>query len=456
MAGITLLVLLIGLASIFWQLARARAVQFRRAVRFGSLPAQHGWTVALWAVLPALALLVVWQIAAPALVTDAVLRTPAAADLPPPGFARATLLSQARALATGHGAESVEPLSRRLAPAYAAATRRSHWIATVAVLALAIGAGAAALARVRAGTPARTRVERLVTALLFAASLVAILTTAGILFSLVWESGRFFATVPAQRFLFGTHWSPQSIVDDAPGDVLGALPLFWGTFFIGAVIAMAVAVPLGLLSAIYLSQYAAGSTRRLLKPALEVLAGVPTVVYGYFGALTVAPAVRRLGMALGMADASSESAMAAGLVMGVMILPFVSSIADDSLIAVPVELGEASLALGATTSETVRQVLLPAALPGVAGGVLLAISRAVGETMIVVMVASAVATLSVNPFASATTVTRQIIDLLTGEATFDSPKTLAAFALGLTLFVVTLALNIAALALVRRHRVRGG
>jgi phosphate transport system permease protein len=292
----------------------------------------------------------------------------------------------------------------------------------------------------------------MVAALLLVAALAALLTTAGIAATLLWESARFFRHVAPADFLFGTRWSPGAVDPANPGAALGAVPLFWGTFLTGGVIAMAVAVPLGLMSAIYLTQYAAPAARRRLKPLLEVLAGIPSVVYGYFAALTVAPAIRRLGLSLGIADASAESALAAGLVMGVMIIPFVSSIADDSLAAVSDEMRDASLALGATRSETVAQVLLPAALPGVMGGVLLAVSRALGETMIVVMAASGAASLSANPFHGATTVTRQIVDLLTGEAAFDSPRTLAAFALGLTLFVATLLMNVAALRIVKRYR----
>ncbi|HEX8555313.1 MAG TPA: phosphate ABC transporter permease subunit PstC, partial [Sphingomonas sp.] len=224
-----------------------------------------------------------------------------------------------------------------------------------------------------------------------------------------------------------------------------------GTIFIGAIIAMIVAIPLGLLSAIYLTQYARPTTRKWMKPTLEILAGVPTVVYGYFAALTVAPAVRDLGLSLGL-SASSESALAAGLVMGIMIIPFVSSMADDSIAAVPQAMRDGSLAMGATTSETIRKVLVPAALPGVVGGVLLAVSRAIGETMIVVMAAGLAANLTANPFESVTTVTTQIVMLLTGDQEFDSPKTLAAFALGLVLFLVTLALNIIALRVVKKYR----
>ncbi|HKT84782.1 MAG TPA: phosphate ABC transporter permease subunit PstC, partial [Novosphingobium sp.] len=224
------------------------------------------------------------------------------------------------------------------------------------------------------------------------------------------------------------------------------------TIYIGAIIAMAVAIPLGLMSAIYLTQYSAANVRRVLKPVLEILAGIPTVVYGYFAALTVAPMIRDLGGLLGMANPSTESALAAGLVMGVMIIPFVSSMADDALAAVPRAMSDGSLALGATKSETIRKVLLPAALPGIVAGVMLAISRAIGETMIVVMAAGAAARLSANPFESMTTVTYQIVQMLTGDQEFNSPKTLSAFALGLVLFIVTLILNIIALRVVKRFR----
>jgi len=454
MSALALLFLIAALALIGWVSARARAARFRSttARRFSSLPQHHGWFVAMCILLPAFVFLSVWHFVAPALVTDAVIASPGAASLPAPGLDRAAILSEARNLANGDGWGAFHPLSERLAPAYARAQSRYDWIATAVALLLAFAGGALAFLRIQPGFSARTQVERVVMALLLIASLIAILTTIGIVASLLVESARFFRIVPITEFLFGTHWSPQVIDARDPGATLGAVPLFWGTFFIGAVIAMLVAVPLGLMSAIYLTQYAHATTRRWMKPMLEVLAGVPTVVYGYFAALTVAPAVRDLGVALGIRWASSESALAAGVVMGVMIIPFVSSMADDSLSAVPASMRDGSLAMGATSSETIRKVLVPAALPGVVGGVLLAVSRAIGETMIVVMAASGVATLTLNPFASTTTVTKQIVDLLTGEAAFDSAKTLAAFALGLTLFVITLLLNVIALIVVRRYR----
>jgi phosphate transport system permease protein len=454
MSPLALAFVIAALALIGWVTARARAARFRRGTtrRFSSLPQHHGWFVAMGTLLPALLFLTLWHLTSPALVTEAVLATPGAATLPPPGLDRAAILAEARNLAAGRAYGAFHPLSEQLAPAYAAAQAHYDWLATAAALLLAFAGGTLSYLRVRPGFSARTHVERVIMGALLGASLIAIVTTIGIIVSLLFESARFFRIVPLSDFLLGTHWSPQAIDPRDPGASLGALPLFWGTFFIGAVIAMAVAIPFGLMSAIYLTQYARPATRRWVKPLLEILAGVPTVVYGYFAALTVAPAVRDLGVALGVSWASSESALAAGAVMGVMIIPFVSSMADDSLSAVPAAMRDGSLAMGATSSETIRQVLLPAALPGVVGGVLLAVSRAIGETMIVVMAASGVATLTLNPFASATTVTKQIVDLLTGEAAFDSAKTLAAFALGLTLFVITLLLNVVALIVVRRYR----
>jgi phosphate transport system permease protein len=284
-------------------------------------------------------------------------------------------------------------------------------------------------------------------------SLLAILTTIGIVLSLLFEALRFFSRVPVWDFLLGLQWSPQTALrEDQVGSsgAFGAVPVFAGTLMV-TVIAMAVAAPIGLLSAIYMSEYAGPRTRAFAKPALEMLAGVPTVVYGFFAALTVGPALRGAGTALGL-DVASESALAAGLVMGVMIIPFVSSLSDDVMNAVPQSLRDGSYALGATKSETIRQVVIPAALPGIVGAILLAVSRAIGETMIVVMAAGLAANLTANPLQAVTTVTVQIVTLLVGDQEFDSAKTLAAFALGLTLFTITLGLNIVALRVVRRYR----
>jgi len=271
--------------------------------------------------------------------------------------------------------------------------------------------------------------------------------------SVLFEAMRFFRAVPVTEFLFGLEWSPQTAIRaDQIGSsgAFGAVPLFTGTLLVSG-IALLVAVPIGLMSAIYLAEYASARVRAIAKPLLEILAGVPTVVYGFFAALTVGPIIRATGEALGL-TVSSESALGAGLVMGVMIIPFVSSLSDDVITAVPQAMTDGSLALGATRSETIRRVVLPAALPGIVASFLLAASRAIGETMIVVMAAGLAANLTANPFEAVTTVTVQIVTLLIGDQEFDSPKTLAAFALGLVLFLVTLTLNIIALHVVRKYR----
>jgi phosphate transport system permease protein len=302
--------------------------------------------------------------------------------------------------------------------------------------------------------PVRKNVgERLIMILLISASTVAVLTTIGIVLSLVVETVRFLHIVPFTDFVFGLHWSPQTAIrTDQVGASggFGAVPLLVGTFLISAV-ALSVSGPVGLFAAIYLAEYASTSQRAFIKPALEVLAGVPTVVYGFFAAIVVAPILRQGGGAIGL-NVASESALAAGLVMGVMTIPFVSSIADDAISAVPSALREAALGLGSTRSEAITGVILPAALPGIAGGILLAASRVIGETMIVVMAAGLTANLTLNPLEAVTTVTVQIVTLLTGDQEFDSAKTLSAFALGLLLFTITLFLNLIAQRIVKVYR----
>jgi phosphate transport system permease protein len=300
---------------------------------------------------------------------------------------------------------------------------------------------------------ARDNLEKIIELFLLACSTLAILITIGILLSVIFESNRFFSSIPIAEFLFGTHWSPQMpIREDQAGSAgaFGAVPLFTGTFLI-AFIAMCIAGPIGLMSAIYLSEYASKKVRDIVKPLTEILAGIPTVVYGFFAVIVVAPFIRNAGEYFGL-EIASESALAAGLVMGVMIIPFVSSISDDVINAVPQNLKNGSLGIGATKSETIKKVIIPAALPGIIGGLLLAVSRAIGETMIVVMAAGMSANLTANPFEAVTTVTVQIVVLLVGDQEFDSPKTLAAFALGLILFIMTLILNYIALHIVRKYR----
>jgi phosphate transport system permease protein len=332
---------------------------------------------------------------------------------------------------------------------------RATSFAAMAVLALclAIACTGAGLRFIQPNLRARNRVEGAVKIFLIASSTVAIFTTIGIVLSLVFESLRFFRVVSVTDFLFGLDWSPQMAMrKDQVGasGAFGAVPLFAGTLLI-SLIAMVIAVPIGLLSAIYMAEYAHPNFRSVAKPLLEVLAGIPTVVYGFFAVLTVAPFLRDAGAAIGLTIAS-ESALSTGIVMGIMIIPFISSLSDDVITAVPDSLRQGAYGLGATRSETIKQVVLPAALPGIVGGVLLAVSRAIGETMIVVMAAGLSARLTANPFEAVTTVTVQIVTLLVGDQEFDSPKTLSAFALGLVLFLVTLALNVVALNVVRKYR----
>ncbi|MEO6247449.1 MAG: phosphate ABC transporter permease subunit PstC [Sphingomicrobium sp.] len=436
---------------------RAAALRVGRAkgARLNSLPIYHAFYAALWATLPALLILAVWSPVQSRLVDQAVLASPQARALPDSEIQRQSILGEAQDIASGKIEAGFNPQSAELAPQFGAANGKFAAIGGAIALLAALGGAALALTRVSFDFRARAGVERWVMLMLMAASTVAILTTLGIVLSLLFESLRFFKLVSPTEFLFGTSWSPQmALRADQAGSSgeFGSVPLFWGTAFIGAIIAMIVAIPLGLMCAIFLTQYAPAKLRSWLKPILEILAGVPTVVYGYFAALTVAPMVRDFGVSIGVTSASSESALAAGLVMGIMIIPFVSSMADDSIAAVPQAMRDGSLALGATKSETIKRVVLPAALPGVVGGVLLAVSRAIGETMIVVMAAGLSANMTANPFAAVTTVTVQIVQLLTGDQEFDSAKTLAAFALGLALFFITLILNLIALTVVRRYR----
>jgi phosphate transport system permease protein len=336
---------------------------------------------------------------------------------------------------------------------YAGFRSTARWAMAAVVLAICGFMLWRAIRSARADFRARNGVERIVTWLMIVCSTIAVVTTFGIVLSLIFESLRFFDKVPFFDFIFGLDWSPQTAIrSDQVGSTgsFGAIPLIAGTLLISA-IAMLVAVPVGLFAAIYMSEYASARMRGLAKPALEVLAGIPTVVYGFFAALTVAPFIKDTGGLLGL-DVASESALAAGLVMGIMIIPFISSLSDDVMNAVPQTLRDGAYALGATRSETIRQVILPAALPGIVGAVLLGASRAIGETMIVVMAAGLAANLTINPLEAVTTVTVQIKTILVGDQEFDSAKTLSAFALGLLLFAVTLALNFVALRIVRKYR----
>ena len=455
-----ILLAVLALALLGYWIGRQRGLAMRRGltIRIGtvhSLPVYHGLYVALTALLPAVLVLAGWAIVEERLVADRVIAAVPVDFRPVSEIDRGAFMNDVRGLANNALEAAFNPAATAVVPLYRATSEAFDLAAGVVAMTLLAVGGIWAFSRLRPDFRARSHVEKLLRWLLILASTVAILTTFGIVLSLLFESWRFFQIVSAAEFLFGTHWSPQTAIrSDQIGSsgAFGAVPLFWGTIFIGAIIAMIVAVPLGLMAAIYLTQYADARVRRVLKPMLELLAGVPTVVYGFFAALIVAPAVRDFGVWLGISNASGESALAAGLVMGIMIIPFVSSMTDDALMAVPAEMRDGSYAMGATRAETVTRVLVPAALPGITGGVLLAVSRAIGETMIVVMAAGLAAKLTINPFDSVTTVSAQIVALLTGDQEFDSAKTLSAFALGLVLFIITLLLNIYALSVVRKYR----
>lgn len=451
-----LLLVLAGLAVISYRFgtARARAIAPGRQAQLHSRPMYHGLYAAIWCGVPALLIAAAWMAFQPVLVKGLVMSGLPESYSALPAARLNLVWNDIRNLALGDVVRAQPAPEIQTA---AEAFRRIHAIGDAALavvcLCLAIGGASYALRRVSMTMRARNRVEAVITVFLVASSLVAILTTVGIVLSLLFESLRFFAKVPPLEFLFGLHWSPQTALRaDQVGSSgsFGAVPLFTGTLLI-SLISMCVAVPVGLMSAIYMSEYAHRKFRAVAKPLLEILAGIPTVVYGFFAALTVAPFIRRVGEGVGLSVAS-ESALAAGLVMGVMIIPFVSSISDDVINAVPQAMRDGAYALGATKSETIRNVIVPAALPGIVGGVLLAVSRAIGETMIVVMAAGLAANLTFNPLDAVTTVTVQIVTLLTGDQEFDSAKTLAAFALGLVLFCVTLGLNILALHVVRKYR----
>jgi len=419
-----------------------------------SRPIYYGSLTALWCGIPALLLFGCWLAFESTIITHMVI-----ADLPETmrNLSAAELnltMNKIRNLVSGNiVAGTVEPYIQAAADHYRNLKTTGNAALAVVAISMAIVGLVIVRAKITPTLRARNRVEQVIKIILIACSTIAIFTTIGIVLSVLFESIRFFQKVPVSEFLFGLKWSPQTAIrSDQVGSsgAFGAVPVFAGTLLISA-IAMCVAVPIGLMSAIYLSEYASKKFRTVAKPLIEILAGIPTVVYGFFAALTVAPFIRDTGGLLGL-GVSSESALAAGLVMGIMIIPFVSSLSDDFINAVPQTLRDGAYSLGATRSETIKQVILPAALPGIVGGILLAVSRAIGETMIVVMAAGLAANLTLNPLKTVTTVTVQIVTLLVGDQEFDSAKTLAAFALGLLLFLVTLLLNVIALHVVRKYR----
>lgn len=450
MSMLMMVLLALGIGGFLLGRNRAFATAGDSVRSLHSVPNYHGVFVALWCAIPALLLLLAWQFGEGALIRHLVLDAiPAEAKQAFPVDFLWLKIENAAAGVTAGASDAVLDAAWRLILLQSL----SDWAQLVLVLVAAALGLWFARRRITPALRARNAVETAVMGLMILCSTIAIFTTLGIVLSLLFESLRFFERVPVTEFLFGLQWSPQTAIrPDQVGSsgAFGAVPVFAGTALISA-IAMVIAVPLGLLSAIFMSDYAPRKLRSVAKPMLEILAGVPTVVYGYFAVLTVAPFFRDLGESVGL-DVAANSAMTAGLIMGVMIIPFVSSLSDDVINAVPQSLRDGSAALGATKSETIRQVVLPAALPGIVGAVLLAVSRAIGETMIVVMAAGLAANLTANPFEAVTTVTVQIVTNLTGDQAFDSAKTLSAFALGLLLFIITLILNVVALRVVRKYR----
>ncbi|EMH80580.1 phosphate ABC transporter membrane protein, 1, PhoT family [alpha proteobacterium HIMB114] len=458
-----LFILLFSVSLYFFSKSRIGYFASSKQFKLKALPKYYAYYLSLWCALPALIILVSWNILEPAIIKNLIFSKIQTDSLKAISKDELNLIYQKiKAYYTGNFSGQLDESIKLGAEQYKRLLSVAASSKVVVFLSAIILFSGLALRNISNNVHAREGVEKIIRIILFTSSVAAILTTVGIIFSLLFESIKFFTTINFFDFIFGTSWSPQkAFVSDASAELttaqlkelseaFGAIPLFAGTAFI-AFIAMCVAVPIGLFSGIYFAEYASTNVRKFGKPIIEILAGVPTVVYGFFAALTVGPFFRILGESLGL-EVSSESALAAGLVMGVMIIPFVSSLTDDVVNAVPQSLRDGSYAVGATKSETIKKVVFPAALPGIVGSILLAVSRAIGETMIVVMAAGLAANLTINPLESTTTVTTQIVMILVGDQEFTSAKTQAAFALGLTLFAATLVLNFIALRVVKKYR----
>ncbi|MFN3722869.1 MAG: phosphate ABC transporter permease subunit PstC [Paracoccaceae bacterium] len=436
-------------------LNRAAANRLRdKGLRLHSLAGFHGLYAALMVLVPTLVFLLLWQMFQGSVINDMTMSgvpSDALATLGDGG--KQLVLAEISQIASGRVFGTPEAWKIEAAERMVSLRSTASTLMVVLTLVLAVALAFFSWRRVAPEFRARQGAEGIVAGLMIFCSTVAIFTTIGIIASLMFETYHFFTMVPWYEFLFGTKWEPQIPLradQIAAEGAFGWLPVLLGTLVIST-LAMFIAVPVGLLSAVYLNEFASPGFRKVAKPVLEILAGIPTVVYGFFAVLTIAPALRGFGEWSGLPIAPN-TAMAAGFVMGIMLIPFISSFADDALSAVPRSLRDGSLALGATRAETVTKVLFPAAIPGIVGGVLLAVSRAIGETMIVVMAAGLIAKMTINPFDSVTTVTVQIVTLLIGDSSFDNPKTLAAFALGMMLFIVTLGINVLALRIVRKYR----
>lgn len=479
---------LIGIASYVLGTRRAVALANGRPSSMHSRSGYHGSYVLVWAVIPSALILAVWLIVSPMIVTSAV-RAEFPEDIKAQSEAQQSLVyGMVGAIARGlnvlttdertqveAGTTDIRPLLASKGVALAGdptpymleaaqtlntMTFTSRIGMVIVVLGAALGGAFFAIRSIAPRFRARNQVERVILWALLLASSIAILTTVGIVMSMLTEAIQFFNMVPATEFFFGTVWDPRFAAagsSDSAGQ-FGLIPLLAGTLYIGLV-AMLVAVPVGLFSAVYMAEYASPRMRSVVKPLLEVLAGIPTIVYGFFALTTVGPFLRDISTkisGLTTGDYSNfiqaQSVITAGFVMGIMLIPYVSSLSDDIITAVPRTMRDGSLGLGATRSETVKRVILPAALPGIVGAILMTASRAIGETMIVVLAAGVAARLQLNPFEPMTTVTVKIVSQLTGDLEFTSPQTLVAFALGITLFAITLCLNIYALYIVRKYR----
>ncbi|WP_037306818.1 phosphate ABC transporter permease subunit PstC [Ruegeria halocynthiae] len=481
-----LILIVVAIAAVGYVLGRARALQSAGGDSRGlhSLPTFYGANVALKTAVPAFGLLIVWLLVQPIFVNSQISGMIPDTEVEE-GSSRSLVMAEVRrtayglenAVAQGNITEDaasnanadIAEVTQSLkdagqivtseitqpillaAQSYRVMNSGGYSVMSIAVILIALAGAVFSWRQTQSEYRARNVVEQGVRVLLLAAASIAILTTVGIVLSLVFNTWEFFKLYPASDFFFGTTWSP-SFSGRGGSSSLGVLPLLWGTLYI-SIVALLVAVPIGLFAAIYLSEYASPRVRSFAKPMLEVLAGIPTIVYGLFALLTVGPLLLEVFGDDGLGWMKAGTAvMTAGLVMGVMLIPFVSSLSDDIINAVPQAMRDGSYGLGANQSETIRQVVLPAALPGIVGAVLLAASRAIGETMIVVMGAGAAARLSLNPFEAMTTVTAKIVSQLTGDADFASPEALVAFALGMTLFILTLGLNVFALYIVRKYR----
>lgn len=455
MSNLSLILVLLVLLALGYQFGTRRSRRIATVnpnSRMHSRPHHYGMMVGLWAVLPAFFILLLWLWLSPAVI-NAMMISALPSDISTQSTDQLRVVIQRITnLANNFGVVAdAAPWELQAAEHFRQLKANSSLVLTALVAVIASVGMLFSLLKITPSLKARHQVERVVKGLLVLCSTVAILTTIGIVLSMVGETLKFFSYIPPTEFFFGTTWNPRfSTVGVGEQGSFGLVPLLAGTMMISA-IAMLVAIPLGLMVAVYLAEYAPYKLRNIAKPAIEVLAGIPTIVYGFFALVTVGPFLRDLGNTFGL-SISATSALTAGVVMGIMIIPFISSLSDDIITQVPKTMRDGSLGLGATKSETILKVVLPAALPGIVGAVLLAASRAIGETMIVVLAAGNSPALTANPFEAVSTVTVTIVNQLTGDNDFSSPQSLVAFALGLTLFVITLLLNVMALVIVRKYR----